>query len=310
MPLHPQAQAMIDAFASGPVLDYTKLTSSEFRAAFDVPSPAIPASDATRIEDHTIPGPAGPMRVRLYYPEGDGPFPITLYLHGGGFVIGGPETTDGICRALATGASSLIVSPDYRLAPEAPFPAGLDDCWAALIWAHDHAAVLGGIPTRMAIAGDSSGGNFAAVIAQMSRARGPALRHQLLLYPVLDHSCDTQSYAAFAHGYFLTAGMMRWYWRQYLAGGGKGDDWRVSPLRQQRLEDLPATTIVTAEYDVLRDEAEAYAARLINAGVPTAVRRWPGQIHGFLLQEGLIDDADAALAAAAEALRAALAPSA
>jgi acetyl esterase len=306
MPLHPQAHAMIDAFAQSPSLDYSKLTGSEFRAAFAVPSPAVAGPGVAQIEDRTINRAAGPMRVRLYYPEGQAPFPITLYVHGGGFVTGSPETTDGICRALAAGAKSLVVSPDYRLAPESPFPAGLDDCWASLEWVHNHAEGLGGIADKMAVAGDSSGGNFAAVIAQMSRDQGPSLRHQLLLYPVLDHSFETPSYTEFAQGYFLTAEMMRWFWRQYLSAGAMESDWRVSPLRQAMLERLPEATIITAEYDVLRDEAESYASKLIQAGVPTTVWRWRGQIHGFLLQQGTIDDAEIALLAAANALRAAL----
>jgi acetyl esterase len=247
-------------------------------------------------------------RRRFGYPrmEADGPFPMTLYIHGGGFVIGTPETTDGICRTLAAGAQSLIVSPDYRLAPEVSFPAGLEDCWVALQWAINNAGALGGIAERIAVAGDSSGGNFAAIIAQMAHDCGLALQHQLLLYPVLDHNFETPSYADFARGYFLTSEMMQWFWRQYLPADADDNDWRISPLRQEILEGLPAATIITAEYDVLRDEAETFACRLILSGVHTAVRRYQGQIQGFLLQQGTIDDADAALYAAAEALRLAL----
>ncbi len=311
MPLHPQAQAMIDAFATSPSLDFTTLTSAEFRAVFDIPSPAVAGPELARIEDRTISGAAGPMMVRLYYPkdysESEGAFPITLFMHGSGFVVGSPDMTDGICRTLAAGANSLVVSPAYRLAPEAPFPAGLDDCWAALNWAHEHAGEIGGDASRMAVAGDSTGGNFASVIAQMSRAGGPSLRHQLLLYPVLDCSFETRSHIEFERGYFLTGEMIRWYWRQYLPDGQMADDWRASPLRQTTLENLPPATIITAEYDVLRDEAETYASKLIGAGIPTTVKRWPGQIHGFLLQQGIIDDADSALREAASALRAAFA---
>ena len=159
----------------------------------------------------------------------------------------------------------------------------------------------------MAVAGDSSGGNFAAVIAQMSRRDGPSLRHQLLLYPVLDHDFATRSYVDFTSGYLLTAEMMRWFWRQYLPNGELAGDWRASPGRQADLRDLAPATIFTVEYDVLRDEAESYAARLKEAGVPTMMKRWAGQIHGFLLQQGIIDDADSALDEAARALRAAFA---
>lgn len=308
MPLHPQAKAMIDAFGAGPARDFATLTAAEFRAAFSVPAPVGQVFETNRTERRIIERPHGPMSVKLYYSEGDGPFPMTLYIHGGGFVVGTPDTTDGICRTLADEARSLIVSPDYRLAPEAAFPAGLEDCWATLQWATDNADALGGIATRVAVAGDSSGGNFAAVIAQMARNRGLALRHQLLLYPVLDCNFGTSSYAEFARGYFLTSEMMQWFWRQYLPADANKNDWHISPLRQDTLADLPATTIVTAEYDVLRDEAEAYACRLILAGVPTSVRRYQGQIHGFLLQQGAVDDADIALGAVAEALRSAIHP--
>ncbi|WP_451980230.1 alpha/beta hydrolase [Azospirillum endophyticum] len=297
---------MIDAFGKGPALNYPTLRAQEFRAMFDVPAPLAQIEDAVKIEQRTVEFPGGSVRVKIYHPEGDGHFPITLYIHGGGFVVGTPETTDGICRTLAAKARSLIVSPDYRLAPEEPFPAGLEDCWATLQWALHNATALGGIAERVAVAGDSSGGNFAAVIAQMARNCGLTLQHQLLLYPVLDHDFETPSYSDFAQGYFLTSEMMRWFWSQYLPAHAEDNDWRISPLRQEILEGLPAATIITAEYDVLRDEAEAFACRLILSGVPTAVRRYKGQIHGFLLQQGTIDDADAALCAAAKALRSAL----
>lgn len=300
---------MIDAFGAGPVLDYATLTASEFRSAFDVPAPVAGVCSTVRVEKRLVNLASGPRSVCLYFPEGSGAFPITLYVHGGGFVIGSPETTDGICRTLAAQAQSLVISPDYPLAPEAPFPAGLNDCWATLQWALDNACALGGIAERVAVAGDSSGGNFAAVIAQMARDAGLALSHQLLLYPVLDHSFGNRSYSSFAQGYFLTAEMMQWFWHQYLPATADSEDWRISPSRRGMLDDLPAATIITAEYDVLRDEAEGYACRLIRAGVPTAVHRYKGQIHGFLLQQGTIDDADIALHTAAQALRSALYPS-
>jgi acetyl esterase len=231
---------------------------------------------------------------------------MTLYFHGGGFVIGSPDTTDGICRTLAERAHCLVISPHYRLAPEAPFPHGLDDCRRALKWAHDHAREIGGVAKKISLAGDSSGGNFAAVIAQMSRADGPLLCHQLLLYPVLDRNFDRPSYREFEEGYLLSAELMRWFWRQYVPAD-LAADWRVSPARQVDLNGVAPATIFTAEYDVLRDEAEDYASRLRDAGVPTILKRWDGQIHGFLLQQGAIDDADAALSEAAEALREAFA---
>jgi acetyl esterase len=303
MSLHPQAQAMIAMFTKGPALDYTRLTAPEFRAAFDVPSPAASTAAIATIEDRIIEGAKGPMRARLYHPLGSGPFPVIIYLHGGGFVIGNPATTDGICRSLAALARSIVISPEYRLAPEFPFPAGLDDAWAALLWARGHASGFDGDASRIAVAGDSSGGTFAAALAQMCRAQQLPLRHQLLLYPVMDYNFNTRSYVEFASGYFLTADMMRWYWRQYLPDVRTANDWRACPLRQPDLKGLPPATILTAQFDVVRDEAELYASRLAAADVPVLLRRWPGQIHGFLLQQGIVDDADVALAEAAGALR-------
>jgi acetyl esterase len=304
MPLHPQSQAMIDALAAGPALDYSTLTAANFRAAFDVPAPAEELPTCVRVENRVVDLASNhSIHVWLYYPEGDGPFPMTLYLHGGGFVIGSPATTDGICRTLAAVAGSLVVSVDYRLAPETRFPGGLDDAFEALTWLHAHADELNGVASKIAVAGDSSGGNFAAVLAQQARAKGPALCHQLLLYPVLDCRFTTGSYREFERGYFLSAEMMRWFWRQYLGNDEAAHDVRASPLRQRDLAGVAGATIFTAEYDVLRDEGEAYALSLRSAGIDVELKRWPGQIHGFLLMQGNVDDAHTALIEAGVALR-------
>lgn len=302
MPLHAQTATMLQRLATGPELDFATLDVAAFRAAFVPPSPCA-RTEIGPIVEHLIAGAAGPMRLRTYAPRGAGPFPITLYFHGGGFVIGDPDTTDGICRSLAHHGGTLVVSVDYRLAPEAPFPCAIEDAHAALCWVHAHAPALNGMASAIAVAGDSSGGNLAVVLAQMSRARGPEVCHQLLLYPVLDCRFDTPSYRTFAKGYFLTEAMMRWYWRQYLPDGASADDIRVSPARNTALAGLPSATIVTAEYDVLRDEAESYARALSEAGIAVTLRRWEGQIHGFLLMEGDIDDAASALQHAGESLR-------
>jgi acetyl esterase len=230
---------------------------------------------------------------------------MTLFLHGGGFVIGDIDTTDALSRSLALSSSSLVASVDYRLAPETPFPGGLDDAAEALDWIAANADRIGGRADRIAVAGDSSGGNFAAVLAQRSRHAGPTLCHQLLLYPVLDHNFDTDSYRRYAEGYLLTAEMMRWYWRQYLADDADGATVEASPARQGDLRGVPSATIHVAEFDVLRTEAEHYARRLIDAGVDVEFARWPGHIHGFLLQQGTNPDADRAIARAGWSLRAA-----
>ncbi|MGH8079559.1 MAG: alpha/beta hydrolase [Lysobacter sp.] len=310
MPPHPQAQAMIDAFSPDPDLDYGQLDAAQLRASFCIPVPALAPRTQVSVQTLHAPGAAGPISLRLYRPDptegDDDALPITVYCHGGGFVLGGPDSTDSLCRTLAAQAHTLVVSVDYRLAPEAPFPAGLDDAYAALLWIAQHAGEIGGDGTRIAVAGDSSGGNFAAALAQRARDHGPRLRHQLLLYPALDATGAHPSYREFAEGYFLSASMMQWYWRQYLGDADPADP-RASPLHATDLRGLPSATVFSAEYDVLRDEAEAYAQALIAAGVAVTRRRWHGQIHGFLLQQGQVDDADTAIAEAAVALRAAFA---
>ncbi|MBN8944284.1 MAG: alpha/beta hydrolase [Rhizobiales bacterium] len=307
MPLHPQVQAVIDAAAAAAPIDFTTITAAELRARFVPPSPSAAPVALPKVEDRMIAGSRGPMAVRLYTPEGRGPFPITLYFHGSAFVLGSPDLTDSLCRTLARDSGTLIVSVDYSLAPEAPFPAAIEDAHAALRWAHDQAEAIGGIASRIAVAGDSAGGNIAAALAQASRHGGPPVRHQLLFYPVLDCAFDTPSYEANADDPFLSRDLMRWAWRQYLPDPALARDARASPLRESDLRNIPSATIFTAEYDVLRDEAETYAAALAEAGVPVTLKRWPGQVHAFLLMQGDIDDADIALKEAAAALRAALA---
>lgn len=303
MPLHAQVQAFIEAFETLPAVDFSSISAAEFRAAFNVPVPSRPCDPLAQVEDRYIEGPDGPLRVRLYVPQGEGPWPITLYLFGSGFVIGDLSLTDHICRALAHRAGTLVVSVDYRLAPEAPFPAAVNDALAALRWVSVHAATWGGDPHRLAVAGDSAGGNLAAVLAQQARDEGIALRHQLLMYPPLDAAGETASYRELGSGYGFTAAWMKWYWRQYLSSAVDGDDVRASPLRQTELRGLPSATIFTAEYDILRDEAEAYAHALEAADVAVELKRWTGQIHGFLQLSDVFDDADLALNEAAAALR-------
>lgn len=302
MALHPQAKLLLEASSSMPSLDFSTLTAAELRRVFAPPKSDAPSRELARVEDREIPGPAGPMTIRVYSPTDEHPVPVTLYLFGGGFVIGDLDTTDAICRSLAVASESAVVSVGYRRAPEAPFPAGLLDAQAALHWVHANAAQLGFLPDKIAVAGDSSGGNFAAALAQAARFGGPRLCHQLLMYAPLDHECGSGSWSEFAEGYLLTAELMRWYWRQYLSDPSEPGDVRASPLKEQDLTGVAPATIFTAEFDVLRDEGEAYAAALSEAGVPVDVKRWLGQIHGFLLQTGVNPDADAAIELGGKAL--------
>jgi len=303
MTLDPQAKAMLDALAQMPAVDFSSIGAAQYRAMIDGPSMFAPGDAVAQIDNRAIPGPGGPLQIRLYRGGAGRALPITVYFHGGGFVIGTLDTHDNICRCLAARAGCLVVAVNYRLAPEAQFPAAVKDACAALAWVHRNARDIGGDATRIAVAGDSAGGNLAAVAAQHWRDHGPALCHQLLLYPLTDWRADTESYRNYAKGYFLSWDMMNWFTRQYLPEARAADDLRASPLRARDLSGLPPATVITAEYDPLRDEGEAYALAMRDAGVMVELHRWPGQIHGFASMLGAIDAADQALSAAALGLR-------
>ncbi|MGO4156257.1 alpha/beta hydrolase [Cupriavidus sp. YAF13] len=306
MQFDPQVRALLDAMAQFPPLDFTTIAPQAYRAVLAA-YPAFAPGDAVAEErELSVAGAAGPLPARLYRPHGNGPWPLTVFFHGGGFVTCGIETHHNICRSLANRAGTLVLSVGYRLAPEARFPAAADDACAALRWSAAHAAELGALPDRLAVAGDSAGGNLAAVSCQQLRG-SVALRHQLLLYPYLDCADESGSWRTFAQGCFLTEDMLRWYARHYLPDPRHAADVRASPLRQRELAGVAPATIITAEYDPLRDQGEAYGAAMQHAGVAAAIHRWPGQIHGFMSMQGLLEAADAALDLAAAALRAAFA---
>jgi acetyl esterase len=268
-----------------------------------------PAAVAS-VEDRMIPGPAGDLPVRIYTPDADGsgPRPIIVYFHGGGFVFCSIDTHDGTCRRLANATGAVVVSVEYRLAPECPFPAAPDDCYAATVWTHEYAEELGADTSQLVVAGDSAGGNLAAVVAQMARERGaPPIAFQVLVYPVIDAACDTASYAENAEGYFLEKRDMQWFWDQYLGAEGNGADALASPCRAADLSGLPPAVVITAEYDPLRDEGEAYTAVLDAAGVPVTMRRYDGMIHGFVSMPTLFPEADEAMEQIGGAVRAVLA---
>jgi len=307
MTLDPQAKALLDAFAAMPAVDFSSIDAPQYRAMMNGPSIFAPGDAVAQVENRSIPGPGGPLAIRLYRDESGGNLPITVFFHGGGFVIGNLDSHDNICRCLARRAGSLVVSVDYRLAPETRFPGAVKDACAALAWVHRNAREIGGDASRIAVAGDSAGGNLAAVAAQHWRDHGPALRHQLLLYPVTDWRADTESYRNYAKGYFLTWDMMNWFTKQYLPDMLAADDLRASPLRSRDLSGLASATVITAVYDPLRDEGEAYAKAMRAAGVAVELHRWPGQIHGFASMLGVLDNADQALSTAAQALREAFA---
>jgi len=236
------------------------------------------------VVDRTVPGPAGEVPVRVYRPQGLGPLPVVAWFHGGGWVVGSLDGFDPLCRAIANAAGAVVVSVGYRLAPEHPFPAALEDAEAVARWLGEHAAELGGDSDRLALAGDSAGGNLATVVAR----RQPGLaRFQALVYPVCDGARDTASYHELRDGYGLTAPEMARFFERYLNGAPPLHP-DVSPLRAEDLSGLPPAYILSCEYDVLRDEAEAYARALEAAGVPVVLRRWDGVVHGFLRWSGAV----------------------
>ena len=305
MPLDPAIKPLLDAMAAngGPALD--EMEPAEARVFFEQSSVAIPAAEEIElphVENRTIPGPAGEIPVRIYRPEADGTLPVLVFFHGGGWVIGGLDTHDGTCRLLCRDARCVVVSVDYRLAPEHRYPAAAEDCFAATKWVAENAAAIGADPARLAVGGDSAGGNLGAVVALMARDQGgPALAFQLLIYPVTDADFSRTSYVDNAEGYFLTTSAMKWFWGHYVPDeAGRGEAY-CAPLRAGDLAGLPPALVLTAEFDPLRDEGEAYAARLQEAGVSTTLTRYDGMIHGFYSMTGL---APAALEAVEESVAA------
>ena len=224
------------------------------------------------------------VRIRIYYPTRRKKLPVLVYFHGGGFVLCDLDTHDGFCRDVALASGIAVASVDYRLAPEHAYPVPLEDCYAATKWLSEQGSTLGLDAARLAVGGDSAGGNLAAAVALLARERrGPRISHQLLLFPSLDPDCNSASMREFSQGYLLSARMMAWYWQCYLGDLSCGREELASPLRAQSMANLPATSVVTAEFDPLRDEGERYADLLRKAGVMVTARRYLGVIHGFCL---------------------------
>jgi len=304
MPLDPQAQALLDQFQALGAQALSSMSVADARRAMETLASMRTAPPPIRSAvDRRIPGPAGDIPVRVYTPDGTAPLPLLVYFHGGGWVLGGIETHDATCRELANGAECVVVSVDYRLAPEHKFPAAAEDCFAATRWVAAHAAELGADAQRLAVGGDSAGGNLAAVVAQMARDRGgPRLVFQLLIYPATMAAFDTASYRDNAEGYLLTTADMRWFWDHYLARSNDAANPYASPL-MGTLTGVPPALVVTAEFDPLRDEGEQYARRLQEAGVATRLSRYDGMIHGFFGMTQMIDKAKQAVQEASAQLR-------
>ena len=306
--LDPQAAALLAELESGIAPPSSTLSVSAGRQLleelFAVEDPD-PVGERTDLE---IQGPNGPIPLRLYAPAGEGPLPVLVFYHGGGWVRGSIEAYDGLCRRLTNGADCLVVSVEYRRAPEHPFPAGFEDCYAATEWAQRHAADLGGDPDRVAVGGDSAGGNLAAAVALAARDRdGPDLEHQLLIYPAVNHPSIQwfDSYDDNAAGYFLEMDSVEWYHEQYTDPADMGNQYAF-PLRARDLSELPSATVLTAGFDPLADEGDAYADRLESAGVETTRLHYASQIHAFLSLYEHLDGGARALDDIASELRSVL----
>jgi len=259
------------------------------------------------VRDVHIENASGSTLVRLYVPDSSGPHPAVLFLHGGGWALGSVALSDPLCRALCRASRTIIASVEYRLAPEHPFPAGLDDAYAALGWLDENAAEIGAIPGKLGVCGDSAGANLAAAVSLMSRdRRGPEVALQVLIYPALDPTLSEASMHMLSNGYGLTRADMQLYWELYLKSPDDAANPYASPPRETNLKGIAPALIITAEYDPLVDEGERYGAQLRDAGVPARTLRYPGMIHGFMSYLGWVDAAGSAVAECAEALRRAM----
>lgn len=295
--LDPQSEAILDQIAEANELPLSSMTPQQAREypleASWIGEPAT----GVRIENIRIPGPARRIPLRIYTPEGNQPCPILIFFFGGGFVVGTLDEFDPFCTFLATGASCVVVSVDYRLAPEHKHPAAVEDAVTAVNWVAAHAQELHGDPTRIAVAGDSAGGNLAAVVSILARDQGvPSLKYQALICPWVDSSSfETDSFRYFEDGLWLSKASMCWYRDHYLQNQEQAVDPLVSPLLMDDLSGLPPALVITAEFDVLRDQGEAYAHRLEEAGVAVQCTRYRGMLHDFAVLPGLFDRAKDAI---------------
>lgn len=285
MPLHPEAASFLEQVArqKNHPIDTLPLELVR-RAALIGSNPGSSHPDLASIEDRVIPGPDGSeLPIRIYIPHGNGPFGMCLYFHGGGWVLNNMDTHDELVRRLAATSGCVFVNVDYRLAPEHKFPAAIEDAYAALAWTHQNAASIKGDPHRIAVSGDSAGGNLAAVLCHVTRDRqGPPIAYQALIYPITDCDFERPSYRQNAEGYFLTRREMLWFWEQYVTSSEQMRHPYASPLLAESLRGLPPASILIAEYDPLCDEGEAYATALQAAGVPVELLRYDGMIHAFI----------------------------
>jgi len=300
--LDPQIAEVLRKAAEAGAPPIESLTPEENRANYEqiCKEQFGPVDEVHSVEDLDADG----VKVRVYKPtDSTEPQRALVYFHGGGFVIGSLDTHDGICRALSRRAECIVVSVDYRLAPEHRYPAALEDCWAATKWVIANAAKLGIDPDRIGVGGDSAGGALAAIVARKGRDAGTPFAVQLLLYPLTSSRQDAPSYSMYAFGYGLTRDAMAWFWNQYIGDHDGSTDPDISPAALQDLRRMPRAIVITAEADILRDEGESYAQRTFLAGVDTEGYCYDGMIHGFLRMAGLVDRSNQALSEIAESLK-------
>jgi acetyl esterase len=305
VPLDPQLQAMRDQRERDNVPPLYTQSLADARAA-DLASIRAGGGEPEpvhEVTDITIPGPGGELQVRLYRPAGDRPLPALLYFFGGGWVLGTIDTADGVSRSLANSSGALVVVAGYRLAPEHPFPAAIDDCYATLRWVAEHADEIGADPTRLAVGGDSAGGNLAAAVALVARDEGLALAGQILVYPNTDQLADDESMRAADDPFLFNRHSVAWYRQHYLISPEDAGSPLASPLRAASLAGLAPALVITARYDPLRDQGEAYAGRLADEDVDVEACCYQGMSHGFFTMAGTVDASRTALAQAAAKLR-------
>ena len=302
MPLSIQAQEFLDAVAAEGRPPWEEMDIAESRRLFSGLTDLFgDGPEVASAEDRVI---SNDIPIRIYTPAVDGPYPAIVYFHGGGWVLGDVDSHDSLCRRLAKETRAVVVSVDYRRSPEAVFPAAVEDCYAAAQFVAAECESLNVDANKLIVAGDSAGGGLAAAVSLMARDRnGPTIRQQVLIYPVLDSRCDTRSYEDFAEGHGLRRSTMQWFWQQYLGSSPETDNPLASPSHCNDLSGLPPAHVVTAEYDVLRDEGNLYAIRLASAGVAVTHKQYEGELHGFIHFCGLFESGRTAITEIAKAIR-------
>lgn len=306
MKLDPQVKVLLESIEKSGALPFNAYSAQEARAVYDKASEAVRGVPPVphKIETIEIPGSLGPIPAWVYKPSENSDLPVLVYYHGGGYTIGSLKSHDCVCRGICVEAECIVVSVDYRLAPENKFPAAVEDAWDAAVWVAENANSLGGNPNNIAIGGDSAGGNLTAVVSLIAKeSDGPQFIFQLLIYPCADMSCGFESHQKFGKGYRLTNELIDWFYDHYFSEDDDRSHWKASPLNAPDLSDLPSAFVVSAGFDPLQDENKAYAEKLERAGVKIKHSHYENMIHGFLTMPGVLDKAKEAISECAKELK-------